>query len=252
MKAGRILWLVIIGVTVSGLAGYLAKHSTVSSNVNGRELPVCSVETDEPEVALTFDVAWNAGDMDEILDVLEKEEAKAAFFVTGEWAEKHPDMLKRIAASGHDIGNHSMDHRNMTQMSYEEKRKEILDTHEIVKRITGVEMKLFRTPYGSYDDEVIRTAGELGYYTIEWNIDTMDWKDYGKKNILETVLGHENLGNGSIIRAHAGTEYMAEVLKPLIEGVRGKGLNLVPVSELIYRQDYHMDVTGRQIPDEKK
>lgn len=251
MKAGRIVWWVIIGMTVSGMAGYLAEHATVSSNVNGRELPICSVKTDKPEVALTFDVAWNGEDVEEILEILEEEEVKATFFVTGEWAKKHPDILKRMAASGHDLGNHSMNHRNMTQMSYDEKKKEILDTHEIVRKMAGVEMQLFRTPYGSYDDEVIKTADELGYRTIEWNIDTMDWKDYGANDIVKTVLEHKDLGNGAIIRAHGGTKYMAAALKPLIEGIWEKGLELVPVSELIYRQDYHMDVTGRQIPDEK-
>lgn len=252
MKAGSILWGLIIGVAVSGIAGYLAGHSTVSSNVNGRELPVCSIRTDEPKVALTFDVAWNASDIGELLDILEAEGVKATFFVTGEWAENNPEMLKRIAEDGHDLGNHSENHRNMTQMTCEEKKKEILDAHETVRQSTGVEMRLFRTPYGSYDDEVILTADELGYYTVEWNIDTLDWKDYGEKSILETVLEHEELGNGAIIRAHAGTKYMALALGPLIRGLREKGLEPAPVSELIYWQDYHMDVAGRQIPDGEK
>lgn len=252
MKAGRILWGLIIGVAVSGIAGYLVGHSTVSSNVNGRELPVCSVKTDEPKVALTFDVAWNANDIGELLDILEQEGVKATFFVTGEWAKKNPEALRRIAESGHDLGNHSENHRNMAQISYEEKKKELLDTHETVRGLTGVEMRLFRAPYGSYNDEVILTADELGYYTVEWNIDTLDWKDYGKKNILKTVLEHKELGSGAIIRAHAGTKYMASALGEMIRGLREKGLEPVPVSELIYWQDYHMDVTGRQIPDEKK
>lgn len=251
MKAGRIAWVLLMAVAVSGAAGYLAKYSTVSSNVNGRELPICSVETEDAKIALTFDVAWENGDLPEILDVLEEEGVKVSFFVTGEWAEQNPELLKKIRDLGHDLGNHSQDHKSMTQLTYEEKKEEIAEAHERVKEIAGVEMNLFRTPYGNYDDEVILTAEELGYYTIEWNIDTMDWKDYGKKNILNTVMGNEELGNGAIIRAHAGTKYMAEALKPLIQRLKEAGYELVPVSKLIYRTDYHMDVRGRQIKDEK-
>ena len=247
MKAGRITWVLLMAVTVSGAAGYLAEYSTVSSNVNGRELPICSVETEDAKVALTFDVAWENGDLPEILDVLEEEGVKVSFFVTGEWAEQNPELLKKIRDLGHDLGNHSQDHKSMTQLTYEEKREEISEAHERVKEIAGVEMNLFRTPYGNYDDEVILTAEEQGYYTIEWNIDTMDWKDYGKKNILNTVMGNEELGNGAIIRAHAGTKYMAEALKPLIQRLKEAGYELVPVSKLIYRTDYHMDVRGRVV-----
>ena len=230
MKAGRITWVLLMAVTVSGAAGYLAEYSTVSSNVNGRELPICSVETEDAKVALTFDVAWENGDLPEILDVLEEEGVKVSFFVTGEWAEQNPELLKKIRDLGHDLGNHSQDHKSMTQLTYEEKREEISEAHERVKEIAGVEMNLFRTPYGNYDDEVILRAKEQGYDTVLWNVDSMDWKDYGKDQIVNTVLRHKELTNGSIIRFHCGTKYTAEALGEVIQGLQEQGYEVVGVT----------------------
>lgn len=95
-------------------------------------------------------------------------------------------------------------------------------------------------------------AKENGYYTIQWDVDSLDWKDYGVDNIINTVVNHKNLGNGSIILCHNGAKYTAEALEAVITGLQEKGYEIVPVSELIYKDNYHMDVTGRQIKDGKK
>ena len=110
-------------------------------------------------------------------------------------------------------------------------------------------MNLFRAPYGDYDDAVILTARECGYYTIQWNVDSLDWKDYGVESILTTVLDNEQLGSGSVILCHNGAKYTADALDGLITGLEKKGYEIVPVSQLIYKDGYHMDVTGRQIKD---
>ena len=122
-----------------------------------------------------------------------------------------------------------------------------MKVHEKVKELTGVDMNLFRPPYGDYDDAVILNAKENGYYTIQWDVDSLDWKDYGVDSIIDTVVNHKNLGNGSIILCHNGAKYTKEALEAMIVGLKEKGYEIVPVSELIYREDYHMDVTGRQI-----
>ena len=249
MKVRNIAAGLILCMAAAGCARYLAEHAEVSSNVNGRELPISSVETKEPKIALTFDVAWESADLEEILDILDEEEVKASFFVTGEWAQSHPDLLRKLAEAGHDIGNHSQTHRSMTGLSKEEKKKEILEAKEAVETATGVRMHFFRAPYDNYDDEVIRTAKALGYETVSWNVDTLDWKDYGKAHILETVKKEGGFENGAIIRAHAGTRYMADALQPLIRAGKEAGCLWVPLSEMVRREAYHLDVTGRQIPD---
>ncbi len=102
--------------------------------------------------------------------------------------------MKAIYEAGHDLGNHSANHKNMSELSEEECRQELMTVHEEVKELTGYEMFLFRPPYGDYDNEVIRTAEECGYYSIQWDVDSLDWKDYGVDSIIKTVTQHKHLG----------------------------------------------------------
>lgn len=230
----------------------LKDEITVSNTVNGRELPIYCVETDEKKIALTFDAAWGNEDTATILEILKKHNVHVTFFMTGGWVESYPDDVKAIKEAGHDLGNHSENHKNMSQISEEEKTKELMAVHNKVKELTGADMQLFRPPYGDYDDRVVLNAKENGYYTIQWDVDSLDWKDYGVDNIINTVVNHKNLGNGSIILCHNGAKYTAEALEAVITGLQEKGYEIVPVSELIYKDNYHMDVTGRQIKDGKK
>jgi len=239
--------LLALAIALVGSYKYIGGYVTVSSNVNGRELPIYCVQTDEKKVALSFDAAWGNEDTKQIIDILKKHNVHVTFFMTGGWVEKYPDDVKAIYEAGHDLGNHSESHKNMSQLSNEEKTQELMTVHNKVKELTGVEMELFRPPYGDYDDAVILNATENGYYTIQWDVDSLDWKDYGVDSIIDTVVNHKNLGNGSIILCHNGAKYTKDALEAMITGLKGKGYEIVPVSELIYREDYHMDVTGRQI-----
>ena len=236
-------------IIMAGSLKYMSHLVTVSNNVNGRELPIHSVAIDEPKVALTFDVAWSDDGIPQILEVLAQHNLRVTFFVTGDWVEKYPDIVKEIQAAGHDLGNHSANHRSMTQMAKGEQEQQILETHKKVKEITGIEMNLFRPPYGDYNDELILTAEAAGYFVVKWDVDSLDWKDYGAESIISTVINHETLQKGSIILCHSGTKYTVEALEGMIEGLQGKGYEVVPVSALIYSEDYHMDIKGRQVKD---
>ena len=219
----------------------------VSNSVNGRELPIYCVETKEPKIALTFDAAWGNEDTQKILEVLKKHDVHVTFFMTGGWVENYPDDVKAILAAGHDLGNHSENHKNMSQLSDAEKKEELMKVHDKVRTLTGYEMFLFRPPYGDYDNAVVNVAKDCGYYTIQWDVDSLDWKDYGVDSIIKTVTEHKHLGNGSIILCHNGAKYTAQALDTLITKLKEKGYTFVPVSELIYRDGYHMNVEGRQI-----
>lgn len=161
--------------------------------------------------------------------------------------ENYPDDVKAILAAGHDLGNHSENHKNMSQLSDAEKKEELMKVHDKVRTLTGYEMLLFRPPYGDYDNAVVNVAKDCGYYTIQWDVDSLDWKDYGVDSIIKTVTEHKHLGNGSIILCHNGAKYTAQALDTLITQLKEKGYTFVPVSELIYRDGYHMNVEGRQI-----
>ena len=230
-----------------GLILTAGSNIRVSNSVNGRELPIYCVETKEPKIALTFDAAWGNEDTQKILEILKKHDVHVTFFMTGGWVENYPDDVKAILAAGHDLGNHSENHKNMSQLSDAEKKEELMKVHDKVRTLTGYEMFLFRPPYGDYDNAVVNVAKDCGYYTIQWDVDSLEWKDYGVDSIIKTVTEHKHLGNGSIILCHNGAKYTAQALDTLITKLKEKGYTFVPVSELIYRDGYHMNVEGRQI-----
>ena len=237
----------IFAIAILGFTLGISKTVTVSNTVNGRELPIYSVETSDKKVALSFDAAWGNEDTQLILDTLAKYNVHATFFMTGGWVANFPEDVKKIQADGHDLANHSENHKNMSQLSDTECQEELMKVHTKVKELTGVEMELFRPPYGDYDDHVITNAKNCGYYTIQWSVDSLDWKDYGVDNIIKTVTEHKDLRNGAIILMHNGAKYTAQALPSVIEKLHADGYEIVPISELIYRDDYHLDVTGKQI-----
>ena len=243
----KILMSVVVCLFILGTCMGAVREISVSNTVNGRELPIYSVETEAKQVALSFDATWGNEYMKQILDVLDKYDVKATFFLTGNWVGKYPEDVKQIQFAGHDIGNHSENHKSMSQLSKEACKEEIVSVHEKVKALTGMEMKLFRVPYGDYDDQVIKTAKACGYEVIQWSIDSQDWKDYGKESIVKTILENKELKGGAIILLHSGAKYTKDALESVILGLREQGYELVPVSELIYKENYHLDVTGRQI-----
>lgn len=168
-------YVLIVGglLVISMGSGTLFKKAvTVSSSVNGRELPIYCVETDEKKVALSFDAAWGNEDTRKLLEILKKHNVHVTFFMTGGWVEAYPDDVKAILADGHDLGNHSENHKNMSQLSNGEKEQEIMKVHDKVKTLTGYDMFLFRPPYGDYDNDVVKTAQKCGYYAIQWDVET--------------------------------------------------------------------------------
>lgn len=227
--------------------------NAVATNTSStsRKLPIYCVDTDENKISISFDAAWGNEDTREILDILKKNNVRATFFMTGEWIEKYPEDVKAIAADGHDLGNHSMNHKQMSTISAEECTAELQEPHNMIKELTGVDMILFRPPYGDYNNTLIETAESLGYYTIQWDVDSLDWKDYGVDSIIDTVCNHKHIGNGSIILMHNGAKFTADALDSVINALKEKGYEFVPISELIYRENFYMNHEGRQCPTEE-
>lgn len=145
-----------------------AMNSTIHN-----ELPIYCVQTEEPKISLTFDAAWGNEDTGKILEILKKHNIKVTFFMTGEWVSTYPDDVKAILNAGHDLGNHSETHPNMSQLTDSQKTAELMNVHNKVKALTGYEMFLFRPPFGDYDDAVVENAKKNGYYTIQWDVDTL-------------------------------------------------------------------------------
>ena len=212
-----------------------------------KRLPIYCVETDEKKISISFDAAWGADDTDELLRILDENGVKATFFMCGYWVDDFPEEVIKIAMSGHDLGNHSSTHPHMSQLSKEEIKKELTNTHNKVLELTGEEMDLFRPPFGEYTNSVIEAAEELGYYTIQWDIDSLDWKEYGVEHEINQVLNHRHLGNGSIVLFHNDAKYTPQALDPIIKGLKEKGYEIVPLSELIIREIFEINHEGRQL-----
>jgi len=244
-----LLLLLCFAIISVGVHSYRQDIITTSSTVGKRELPIYCVGTDKKQVALSFDAAWGDTDTIQILDILDKYKVKATFFMTGGWVEAYPDKVKEIAARGHDLGNHSENHKEMSKLSVADQTSEIMKVHEEVKALTGIEMNLFRPPFGDYNNSVVTTVMACKYYPIQWSVDSLDWKNYGASNIVKTVLGHKALCNGAIILMHNGAKYTKDALEQVITGLQQQGYEIVPISQLIIKEKYHMDTAGKQIAD---
>jgi peptidoglycan/xylan/chitin deacetylase (PgdA/CDA1 family) len=157
---------------VFSLVFVATKTTSVSNTVGDRELPIYCVETNEKKIALSFDAAWGNEDTSKILEILRKHDIHVTFFMTGGWVDSYPDDVKAILADGHDLGNHSQNHKDMTQLKDSEITSELMSVHDKVKELTGYEMFLFRPPYGAYDNHVVTDAKKLNYYTIQWDVET--------------------------------------------------------------------------------
>lgn len=252
IKSGLVVLSLIL---VAGLLYYFGDDAvaTVSSNIkNAKKLPIYCVDRDDNKVALSFDAAWGNDDTAAILEILAKHKVNVTFFMTGGWVESYPDDVKAIAAAGHDLGNHSENHKHMSELSKQQCVEEIMQVHNKVKELTGKDMMLFRPPYGDYNDTLLDAVKECNYHAIQWDVDSLDWKDYGVESIINTVVNHKHLGKGSIILCHNGAKYTKDALESLITGLQAKGYEIVPISKIIYTGEYEMDHEGRQHETGKK
>jgi len=225
---------------------------TGSCQVGSKNLPIYSVDKTSQEskcVSLSFDAAWGAEDTLTILDILDKYNIKTTFFMTGEWINNYPDMVREIYSRGHDLGNHSQNHKQMSKLSVDEQKTEIMSVYEKIEALTGYKSFLFRPPYGDYDSTLIDTVYSCNFYPIEWNVDSLDWKNYGVNNIIRTVTKHKALCSGSIILLHNGAKYTADALEEIIKDLLQQGFDIVPISDLIIRENFTMDNNGCQHPE---
>lgn len=239
--------LIAVAVCCAGCL-FFCTGDWVSASAAQRELPIYSVERKEKVCSLTFDAAWGNEDTQQLIDILKKDNIQATFFVVGEWVEKYPESVKALSDAGHEVMNHSATHPHMPDLSAEQMTAEVQSCNEKIKAITGVQPTLFRPPYGDYNDTVVSTMRSIGMYSIQWDVDSLDWKNPAPSEITNRVV--QNAQNGSIILFHNAAVNTPAALPDVIEGLKAKGFSFLPVSKLIYTENYTMDHTGRQIPNQ--
>lgn len=184
----------------------------------------------KPNIAFACNVFWGEEYLPSMLSTFEKEGINITFFIGGTWAKDNPDLLKMIAAGNHELGNHTYNHPHPTQITSEKNREQIQKAEDIIREITGIQTKLYAPPYGECDKRVIHIAEELGYDTILWSIDTIDWQKPSPATIKQRV--HKKIKNGAIILMHP-TKSTAEALPSLIQELKTKGYTITTVGKII-------------------
>lgn len=243
LRSVILAFALICAVALSALAAGAARAEEVFWS-GARLLPVYSVEREDKQIAITFDCAWGVEHTDAILDALGEANVSATFFCVQFWAEEHPDYLKRISEAGHEVGTHSATHPKMSTLSEEGIRAELTTSARAITEVTGRPVTLFRPPFGDYNNAVIQTSLSLGLMPVQWDVDSLDWQDLSAGEITERVV--KQARSGSIILCHNNGLNTAEAVPVIIDTLRARGYTFVPVGELVYRENYTIDHTGRQ------
>lgn len=194
----------------------------------------------------TFTLPWGNEDTQKLIDIFQKYKIQATFFVVGGWVDKFPESVKALHDAGHEVMNHSDTHKHFAKMPSSEIIADINACNDKIEAVTGVRPTLFRAPYGEYNDQVIASAREAGVFTIQWNIDSLDWKKLSAADIKTRVV--DRIEPGSIILFHNAAENTPAALPGVIEALIQKGYSFVPVSKLILTENFEIDHSGKQIP----
>ncbi len=221
--------------------------ASVYFNVKVKKLPIYSVQTNERKVAISFDAAWGADKTDEIMTICEEYGVNATFFLVGFWVEDYPDVAKNIAERGFEIGLHSSTHPDMCNLSTSQMKLELVKNQEIIQSVCGVEAKLFRPPYGSYNNTLIDVCRALDITAVQWSVDSLDWKGLSGGEIASRVCGRSK--EGSIVLFHNNSDNIITGLKMVLEYYKTNNYQVVPVGELIYHSGYTINSQGVQIPN---
>lgn len=193
--------------------------------------PVYHGDPETPKVALAINVAWGEEHLSEIIKILAEEKIKATFFLVGSWVKAFPELTKELDSYGHELGNHGLYHGHPLQMKREEIKRIIAENEQLIRTVTGKKpANLFAPPYGEISPLIVSAAGELGYKTIMWSVDSVDWKNPTPEILLNRVI--TKIGPGGIILLHP-TAPTKRALRELIRSLREKGLEPGTVSGVL-------------------
>ncbi|NCB48243.1 MAG: hypothetical protein EOM55_01240 [Clostridia bacterium] len=233
--------LCVLSISFDG-TGALAQ---VFFNKTGKKLPVYCVQNSSKQIAISFDAAWGSDKTESILNILKEENVLANFFLVGMWVDKNEELTKKIYDAGMEIGTHSNTHANFTSLSKTQMELELTESVKKIENITKETVKLFRTPFGAYDNNVISVAENLGLQTIQWDVDSLDWKGISSEEIVKNIL--KKVSSGSIILCHNNAESIVEALPSVLKILKSQGYEFVHISDLLLKENFTIDITGRQI-----
>lgn len=239
---------IIIAITIVCVLLSLGINGSASAEVyfgyTTRKVPVYSVETSEKQVAISFDSAWGAEKTLGILEILKEYDVSATFFLVGFWVDKYPDKVQAIDSAGIEIGCHSNTHPDMAKLSKDQIREELELSVGKIEKITNKKVKLFRPPFGSYNNDLISTCESMDIFPIQWDVDTLDWKGLSGAEMTARVMA--KVKNGSIILMHNNSENILDGLRMILDRLTMNGYKITSVGELVYSSNYSIDRNGVQ------
>jgi polysaccharide deacetylase family sporulation protein PdaB len=239
-----ILFFILAAILI--VCGCVRGVQAVNAAAPKRDLPIYNVQTNEKKIAISFDAAWGNEETQKLIDILKQYNVKTTFFVVGAWVDKYPDSTKALAAAGHEVCNHSNTHPHMPKLTHQNMEAQISACNEKIKSATGTSPMLFRPPYGDYDNTLIKTVNGMKMYPIQWSVDSLDWKNPTPEQIEKRVISR--VKPGSIVLFHNGAKNTPAALPTVLQTLQAQGYKIVPVSQLIYKSNYTIDVAGMQIP----
>lgn len=237
--AALLVVVVLLAVSING-----STSAQVFFGYAPRKVPIYSVDTSEKQVAISFDAAWGADKTEEILEILDEFDVNATFFLVGFWVDDYTDMVKKIDEAGCEIGTHSNTHPDMVKLDKESVSEELSTSVSKIEAVTGKKVTLFRAPFGSYNNQLLEVAEGMGLKTIQWDVDTLDWKGLSASEINSRVLS--NVQNGSIILMHNNSDHVLDGLRLILTTLKNKGYQIGSIGELVYADNYTVDRNGVQ------
>ena len=244
---GKKWWTAALCLCVAAAMFYVVNYpAAVGASAAARQLPIYCVQRDQKLVSISFDAAWGNEDTQQLIDILGQYQVPATFFIVGEWVDKYPESVKALHDAGHEVMNHSNTHAHYPQLSAGEVVADLNACNDKIEAVTGVRPTLVRLPYGDYDDSSVNAVRSIGMEPIQWDVDSLDWKDLAAGEITQRVTS--KVQPGSIVLFHNAALHTPEALPAIIQTLLQEGYTFVPISQIILTGEYTIDHTGRQCP----
>lgn len=220
--------IVLLLAIISTVAFVGGNPNAIATNVfNGAYY---NGEINSKNVSLMVNVYWGEEYIDDMLEIFKENDVKTTFFLGGMWVLEHEDLVKKIVENGHEIANHGYKHKSQDSISEKEAKTEIQTTHNLIKKMTNLDMNLFAPPSGAVNKQTIEVATGLNYRVIMWTRDTIDWRDQNADLIYKRAT--KNMKGGDLILMHP-TKSTIEALPKIISHAKTNGFNLTTVTETL-------------------
>ena len=237
--------LFLLSVPVLGLGDNRSLASVFFAYNKVRKIPIYCVDRTDKKISISFDASWGSDKTESLLKILKDTNTKANFFLVGMWVDKNEELVKKMDSLGIEIGTHSNLHPDMAKLSKGQIELELSTSKNKIERLLQKTVTLFRAPFGSYNNTLIEVAESLNLKTIQWDVDSLDWKGLSATEISKRVLSGTK--SGSIILCHNNADHIVEALPSIITNLKSRGYEFVTISELLLSGNTKVDSSGRQV-----